>query len=259
MATRKLIAAAPERSATRDHLVRLVADRLDVPGRLRGGARGPPRPRSRPTAPSAGRARAAFDGGGGRAGLPRPLPGVRARGAARRSQALEDAHLPSDRVAPCARPSARALRRSRWRGCPTEDAELAELVAGIAIRADDAGAAEADALAHELPAARAAPHRPRDPPGAQRRRLQRRQGELAAARQQVQDEMKHGHGAGVMSDEQARASAVEEVDGPEPPTTPTASSTRAGWSPPACRPRRPRAAPRTPFGSTCRASGASSC
>ena len=54
-------------------------------------------------------------------------------------EALEDAHLPSD-----------PLRRARdhllehfddpLEGLPTEDPALAELVAGIAIRADDAGA-----------------------------------------------------------------------------------------------------------------------
>ncbi len=60
---RELIAAAPERSARRDHLVRLVADRLDVPvdyviatvGRPSAGAESPvvPGPEQRATSPPA--------------------------------------------------------------------------------------------------------------------------------------------------------------------------------------------------------------
>ena len=68
---RRLIATTPERSASRDHLVRKVADRLDVPASYvaaaGAGARRPPGPagqgRARPARPRSGHAR-------GRAGLP---------------------------------------------------------------------------------------------------------------------------------------------------------------------------------------------
>jgi DNA primase len=142
MATRKLIAAAPERSATRDHLVRIVADRLDVPadyvvaGGGEGAGRAPVAAAVEPEIRSASLgaeqvylALCMASGPKGREAL----------------VALEDAHLPSD-----------VLRRARnhlvehfddpLEGLPTDDAALAELVAAIAIRADESGAAEGDAL-----------------------------------------------------------------------------------------------------------------
>ena len=84
---RSLIAQAPERSARRDHLVSLVADRLDVPADyVTAGA--PPRrsvppvggsPRTAPGPSAGGRARAPRGPGGGvaggRAGVPRHVPG----------------------------------------------------------------------------------------------------------------------------------------------------------------------------------------
>ena len=105
-AARELIAAAPARSARRDHLVRMVADRLDVPADyVEASAGGPDRPcgARRPAAapaktdPEARSWRCAW------------LPATDGR---EQLQQLTDEHLTSATVAPGARPPARALRRS---------------------------------------------------------------------------------------------------------------------------------------------------
>jgi DNA primase len=161
---RDLIATAPERSARRDHLVQLVADRLDVPpdyvvtavaSRPRGGARpapdrgsgfGDPGPEPPPGAGAGPGPVAPSAAGPGAAALEAErvfLALCLAAGSVGREylDGLEPEHL-----------SSASLRRAREHlsvhfedplaELDPEDGELATLVAGIALRAEEGEPAE---------------------------------------------------------------------------------------------------------------------
>ncbi len=193
MATKTLIAAAPERSATRDHLVRVVSDRLDVPADY-VAATAERAPRAEPAATQGPRP----DAGQGAA----PAAGAAAVGAEQAYLALCLASGPAGRDALAelsdAHLSSAAMRRARdhlhehfddpLEGLPQEDAELAALVAGIAIRADEEGAASADALRMSFLQLELR-HLDREVRRARSDGDLGRQGELAEARQQVRTEM----------------------------------------------------------------------
>jgi DNA primase len=183
---RELIAATPERSARRDHLVQLVADRLDVPTdyvvtALDAGAATRSRTAAAPSAAGPGSAALEAErvflalcltaGATGREYLDR----------------LGPEHLSSD-----------VLRRTRdhlrerfddpLAELDPEDRELAAMVAGVALRAEDGEAAEEPLLRMSFLAL-------------ELRRIDRevrrarhdgdldRQGELASARQRVRRDM----------------------------------------------------------------------
>ena len=129
---RQLIAAAPQRSARRDHLVRLVADRLDVPADYvvatvegsadrAAGAQSAPAPRG------------AFDA------EPRFLADCLAGGEAGRRYLAEltDSHLPSPLLRR-ARDQLAAHPDDPLAGLADDDRELGQLVAQIATRAKQA-------------------------------------------------------------------------------------------------------------------------
>jgi DNA primase len=138
VAARELIGRAPARSATRDHLVEVVADRLDVePAYV---VAFDSRPTTAPSAPA--------------------VSGQATLGPEEHFMALCMAAGPAgraalERLAPEHLPTA-LLRRVREHllagfddplaGLSKDDAELAGVVAGIALRADDAGPAGEDAL-----------------------------------------------------------------------------------------------------------------
>ncbi|MGI8945869.1 MAG: DNA primase [Thermoleophilaceae bacterium] len=132
---RGLIAAAPERSAGRDHLVRLVADRLDVPVDYvvasveRGPAPGESRP---PDAAAAPRPEAVkLDAEGGFLAL---CAGAGERGDAYLAR-LTDAHLPSPTLR-AARDHLRAHPGDPLAELPEQDRDLAALLTAIAVAAD---------------------------------------------------------------------------------------------------------------------------
>jgi DNA primase len=195
VATRQLIARTPERSVRRDHLIGLVADRLDVPASYVAAA--PERVQARPAAA------APQDPGREDAQAPAGPPGASAAveaerlhlaaalgaGAAGREALAEltDEHLSS----PVSR-RARAYLLENFddplAGLSRDDAELAALVAGIALQAEEGGGTPDEVLRSgflqlEL------------------RRIERQmrharrdadfdlQGRLAAERQRVKDEM----------------------------------------------------------------------
>ena len=153
---RDLIAATPQRSARRDHLVRKVSDRLDVPGEyvVSGSSRGSSKARPEPSRspglarPGPGPPSSARPG----TGAPRPgTPGAASLEAERiflalcvSAGALGREHL--SRLVP-EHFSSSLTRRAREHlaehfddplsGLPSGDAQLDELVAGIALQADE--------------------------------------------------------------------------------------------------------------------------
>jgi len=205
---RGLIAATPQRSASRDHLVRKVADRLDVPAEYV----------TAPGARSVARARAVRDdyGDPGPEGAAPEVAPAPARPAGPRPGTPGAASLEAERVflalcvaaGPLGREhlarltpehfSSTLTRRARdhlaehfddpLAGLPSGDAELDELVAGIALQADDDAPKGDDSLRMSFLAL-------------ELRRVERelrrareagdfaRQGELAQAKRRVFDEM----------------------------------------------------------------------
>ena len=195
MATRTLIAAAPERSATRDHLVRVVSDRLDVPADY-VAASAQRAPRAEPARAPGAREPDAGQGPAPAAGAAATVGAEQAYLALCLASGPRDAmRSPSSRTPTCRRPP---MRRARdhlhehfddpLEGLPQEDAELAALVAGIAIRADEDGAASADALRMSFLQLELR-HLDREVRRARSDGDLGRQGELAEARQQVRTEM----------------------------------------------------------------------
>jgi DNA primase len=127
-----LISASPVRSATRDHLVRIVADRLDVPAGYVVGALASTRdegPQSAPAGVTAGTAALAAE----RAFLALCL----ASGALGRDylERLDDGHLSSD-AARRARDHLIAHFDDPLIDPPTDDAAAAGLLTGLAAEAD---------------------------------------------------------------------------------------------------------------------------
>ena len=202
---RDLIAATPQRSARRDHLVRKVSDRLDVPAEYvaSGAAVGGGGPAHRPP-------------GAPDRGDPGSEPGSRAVSPASRAGTPGAASLEAERVflalcmaaGPVGREhlarlvpdhfSSSLTRRARdhlaehfddpLAGLPSGDAQLDELVAGIALQADEDPPERDDSLRMSFLAL-------------ELRRIERdlrhakeaadfaRQGELALAKRRVFDEM----------------------------------------------------------------------
>jgi DNA primase len=133
-AARELIAAAPARSARRDHLVRMVADRLDVPvdyvearaaGQI-GSAPGAGATRAPAAAPDLAKPETTF------------LALCLAAGAAGREELsqLRDEHLTSA-VARQARDHLREHFEDPLAALSSDQAEMAALVSGIALRAEE--------------------------------------------------------------------------------------------------------------------------
>ena len=150
-AARELIAAAPARSARRDHLVRMVADRLDVPvDYVEARAGGPDRRAARAGCPP--QPAAAPRPGQARDHLPGAVPGRGRPRAASSSPQLTDEHLTSAAGAPGARPPARALRRPAGGAVRRPGRGRRAGVRHRAARRGDAPA-RADRAAAQLPAA----------------------------------------------------------------------------------------------------------
>jgi DNA primase len=141
VATRRLIARTPQRSVRRDHLIALVADRLDVPASYVAAA------------PARAPAPASAANDAGRADTPPPvgaaatveaerlhLAAALSAGAAGREALtqLTDEHLSSP-VARRARTYLLGNFDDPLAGLSRDDAELAELVAGIAVQAEEGG------------------------------------------------------------------------------------------------------------------------
>ncbi len=182
---RDLIASTPERSATRDHLVRRVADRLDVPASYVVGAAGGAAPGFRePVAlrvetPGAGslepeRVFLALCMGAGPLGR-------------EHLERLEPAHFSSD-LTRRARDHLLAHFDDPLAGLSGSDAPLGELVAGVVVQADsesapDEGVLRMSFLALELRRIEREVRRARQEGDLQR------QGELAADRQRVRRDM----------------------------------------------------------------------
>jgi DNA primase len=217
---RELIAQTPARSARRDHLVQLVADRLDVPADYVASAvaSAPPRPPARAAAPPpAGAAPDYGDPGPEWSGDPGPdagaapvaAPSAALSGPAAAAQQAERTYLALclasgprgrehlGRLTP-EHLSSEVLRRVHTHllerfddplaDLDTEDAEFSAMVAGIALRADDGEPAEEPLLRMSFL-------------GLESRRIERAirharqdgdlalQSELATARQQVRRDM----------------------------------------------------------------------
>ncbi|MDQ3643927.1 MAG: DNA primase [Actinomycetota bacterium] len=200
---RDLIAATAERSARRDHLVRRVSDRLDVPAEyVTSGASGTPaRPRSEP--PGDPGPAEADPPPTNRPAPPRPgTPGAASLEAERIFLALcvsagplGREHL--SRLVP-EHFSSSLTRRARdhlaehfddpLAGLPSGDAQLDELVAGIALQADEDPPTGDDSLRISFLALELR-RIERDLRGARDAGDFARQGELALAKRQVFDEM----------------------------------------------------------------------
>jgi len=210
---RGLISAAPQRSASRDHLVRKVSDRLDVPAEYvisGGGGAAASAGRSNPVPATAARGAGDYGDPGPEAARkaqapagPRPgTPGAASLEAERVFLALCMAAGPLgrehlERLVP-EHFSSTITRRARdhlaehfddpLAGLPSGDAQLDELVAGIALQADDDPPKGDDSLRMSFLAL-------------ELRRVERelrrareagdfaRQGELAQAKRRVFDEM----------------------------------------------------------------------
>ena len=211
-----MIAATPERTAMRDELVREVADRLDVPTRVRA--------RPRVARATAARARAAGRRLGRRGGVRAPsasflafVPGERRAGRSATSALPADEQFSSETMRRARDHLVCALRR------PARGPAGGRPRAGRARhrrRARGARAARAARVdpAHEHPPARGAPHRARDPPRRRSRattRCQTRAGRGGAARPRGDG---RGHGADGMSSRRGRAGRAS--------TLPTSRRTR---------------------------------
>ena len=192
MATRTLIAAAPERSATRDHLVRVVSDRLDVPAdyvaaSVQGAAGEAQRTRSPEPQAAPGQAPAAGAVATGAEQVYLALCLASGPSGREALAELSDAHL-SSVIMRRARDHLREHFEDPLEGLPQEDAELAAVVAGIAIRADEAGAASQESLRMSFLQLELR-HLDREVRRARSDGDLGRQGQLAEARQQVRTEM----------------------------------------------------------------------
>jgi DNA primase len=192
VAARGLIAEAPARSARRDHLVGLVADRLDVPAAyVTATGDGPPAPAvaaGRTATPSRAPAAAALEaervyladclgaGAAGRQALERLTPGHLSAGALLRARD----HLVEHFDDPLA-------------DLPRDDSELATLVIDVARRAEEGAPADAEKLRMDFLALEAR-RLEREIRSATREGKLDRQRQLAAAKQRVRDEMEAAMG-----------------------------------------------------------------